>query len=332
VRVGVDGILVHDLQRDFYITKLAAIPNINYRPINEVQFTLFQSFEFNNSRIFQQGSIPEYLEALAQQGVNINDLVRQLLVPDGESYVFSQRLLFTWDRRDHAFNASRGTYFVSGIEHVDGFPINQEVNPNQPIQPFVESHFFKLTQTFGGYIPLPKGLRIAALTRLGANVQLTSDSTTYPDRLFFMGGVDSMRGWLLNSFIPQDDVDRIFRDKDKPDTIPNPANPSQQIPNADKYTVNSRPIRGGNLMANERIELRIPIHDPFETALFGDLGNLWIDPGYPFRRGKFPIRADIGSGLRVQTPIGPLALDIGFNITKEPYEDPYAINFAIGLF
>jgi outer membrane protein insertion porin family len=332
VRTGVDGILVHDLQRDFYITKIALIPNANYRPISEIQFSLFNSFEFNNSRIFQEGNIPAYLESLARQGRNITDLVRQLLVPDGESYVISQRFLFTWDRRDNAFNASKGTYFVSGVEHVDGYPIQTDTAPGQRVQPFKESHFFKFTQTFGGYIPLPKGLRIAALTRIGSNVQITSDSTTYPDRLFFMGGVDSMRGWNLNSFIPQDDVDRIFATQNLPDDIADPGDATKTIPNPDKYTPASRPIRGGNLMMNERIELRIPIRGPFETVIFGDLGNLWIDPEYPFRRGKFPIRAAVGSGIRVQTPVGPLAVDYGINITKQPYEDFGAINFAIGLF
>jgi outer membrane protein assembly factor BamA len=327
VRMGIDGIVVHDLQRDFYITKIAAIPSINYRPITELQFSLFQSFEFNNSRIFQAGNVEEYLRALQREGRNTTDLQRQLLVPDGESFVAAQRFLFTWDRRDNAFNAARGTYFVSGVEHVDGYPINVSSGDGQ-VRRFVESHFFKLTQTLGGYIPLPKGLRIAALTRLGGNVQITSDSTTYPDRLFFMGGVDSMRGWNLNSFIPQDDVDRIFADKDQPDVIVDPSTGAERP----KYTPASRPIRGGNLMMNERIELRIPIRGPFETVIFGDLGNLWIDPEYPFRRGKFPIRAAIGSGLRVQTPVGPLAVDYGINVTKQPYEDFGAINFAIGLF
>jgi outer membrane protein assembly factor BamA len=332
VRSGVDAIYVHDLQRDFYITKLAAIPNISYRPVSEVQLTFFHSFEYNDSRIFQAGSAEEYLRSLLREGRNITDLSRQLLVPDGETYVFSQRLLATWDRRDNAFNASRGTYVVTGVEHVDGYPIEPEVATNPNIRPALESHFFKLTQTFGGYVPLPKGLRVAALTRLGANVQITSTSTTYPDRLFFMGGVDTMRGWNLNSFIPQDDVDRIFADQNEPDTVPDPNNPGQEIPNGDKYTPSSRPIRGGNLMVLERLELRIPIRGPFETVLFGDIGNLWIDPAYPFQRGVFPMRAAVGSGLRVQTPVGPLAVDYGINVTRLPYEDFGAINFAIGLF
>jgi outer membrane protein insertion porin family len=333
VRAGVDTILVHDLQRDFFLTKIAAIPNVNYRPLNEVQLTFFQSFEFNNSRIFQTGSANEYLTALLRQGVNITDLVRQLLVPDGETYAFSQRLLATWDRRDNAFNATRGTYVVSGIEHVDAFPtdVNLEKARVRGQTPPPESHFFKVTQTFGGYIPLPKGMRIAALTRIGVNLQLTDQSRTYPDRLFFMGGVDTMRGWTLNSFIPQDNVDRIYASKDLPDSVPDPAT-GEQINNANKFTPATQPIRGGNLMANERIELRIPIRGPIETVLFGDIGNLWIDPTYPFTKGAFPMRVAVGSGVRVQTPVGPLAVDYGFNVTKESYEDLGAINFAIGLF
>lgn len=338
VRAGVDTILVHDLQRDFFLTKLAAIPNVNYRPVGEVQLTMFQSFEFNNSRIFQLGSVQEYLASLASQGVNTIDLVRQLLVPDGETYAFSQRLLATWDRRDNAFNATRGTYVVSGIEHVDAFPtdVNLQNAANRGVAPPPESHFFKLTQTFAGYIPLPKGLRIAALTRVGVNLQIRETSRTYPDRLFFMGGVDTMRGWTLNSFIPQDNVDRIFATQDLPDVVPDPRNPSDpnapQVPNPNKFTPATQPIRGGNLMANERIEIRIPIRGPFETVVFTDIGNLWIDPKYPFEKGAFPMRVAVGSGLRVQTPVGPLAVDYGFNVTKAWYEDLGAINFAIGLF
>ena len=341
VRTGVDGILVHDLQRDFFITKLAAVPNVNWRPVSEFQITLFQSFEFNNSRIFGAGSINDYLTSLLAQNFNITDLQRQLLVPDGESYVFAQRLLVSWDRRDNAFNASKGTYVVTGIEHVDGYPLGSR--DTSVDRGRTESHFFKLTETFGGYVCLtrcgdrPEGaskgsIRIAALTRLGANMQITSTSATYPDRLFFMGGVDSMRGWNLNSFIPQDDVDRIFKDKDQPDLVEDPNHPGTQISNKGKFTANTKPLRGGDLMVNERVELRIPVRGPFETVVFCDMGNLWIDPAYPFQKGAFPVRAAVGSGIRVQTPVGPLAVDYGFNVTRESYEDVGALNFAIGLF
>ena len=73
---------------------------------------------------------------------------------------------------------------------------------------------------------------------------------------------------------------------------------------------------------------------PVETVLFIDMGDLWTDPAYPFEKGAFPIRSAVGSGIRLQTPVGPLAVDYGINLplTREPYEDFGAINFAIGLF
>jgi outer membrane translocation and assembly module TamA len=84
-------------------------------------------------------------------------------------------------------------------------------------------------------------------------------------------------------------------------------------------------------MINPKFELRIPIKGAFETAVFSDVGNLWVDATYPFEHG-FPIRASVGSGIRYQTPIGPLAFDYGINLTRKAFEDFGAFHFAIGLF
>jgi outer membrane translocation and assembly module TamA len=85
-------------------------------------------------------------------------------------------------------------------------------------------------------------------------------------------------------------------------------------------------------MINPRLELRIPVTGPIETVLFLDTGNSWSDFTYPFSHG-FEWRAAAGSGVRVQTPVGPLALDYGINLTRiSSYEDFGALNFSIGLF
>jgi outer membrane protein assembly factor BamA len=81
-------------------------------------------------------------------------------------------------------------------------------------------------------------------------------------------------------------------------------------------------------------------------VLFLDMGNVWTDPSYLFCRGwagpgkglvsttcgPFELRAAIGTGLRIATPVGPIVFDYGFNITRQPYDDIGAFNFAIGLF
>ncbi len=87
--------------------------------------------------------------------------------------------------------------------------------------------------------------------------------------------------------------------------------------------------RGGDLYLNPRVELRLPLAGSLETALFLDAGNVWVDPTNfdPLR-----LRYAAGSGLRLATPIGPLAFDYGINLDRRPWEDFGAFHFAIGLY
>ena len=324
-RMSVDALYLRSLQRDFTITKFAGIPTLNFRPIRELQFSVSQTAEYNQVTIFSKQTVDEYLQSSAANA----DIRRFLRVPDGDSEAFAQRLLVTWDRRDNSFNAHGGTNFVSGIEHVDWYL----TNPITHISTFdasaatpIEGHFVRMTQTFAGYIPIGKKIVLAAEIRSGLNVQTASNSATYPDRLFFMGGFDSMRGWTLDSFIPQDYVDKIRADAGKADTDPS------------KFTAAKIAVRGGNLMINPKIELRIPITGPFETVLFGDIGNLWADPLYALSHA-FSMRVSVGTGLRFQTPVGTVAVDYGINLTRyinptafHELEDFGALQFAIGLF
>jgi outer membrane protein assembly factor BamA len=328
IRTQLDGLAVHDVQRDFYVTKFAVTPSLTYSPITELRFTISESLEYGDLRIYEGSGVEKYARGLVAAG----RLVPQyLLLPDGKSIAVAQRFAVTWDRRDNAFDPMRGTNLIGSIEHVDAYP--QDLSQEQLRKrveaagtvPSGESHFVRLSQTFGGYFPIIKRLRFAAQLRLGTNVQLTGDSQTYPDRQFFLGGNETMRGWALNNFIPQDVVDAIYQTKDEPEC----AADAQQCT---KVTPATRPVKGGNLVANGKLELRIPIRGPVETVFFGDVGNLWTDPAYPFRRNRFPLRAAVGTGIRIQTPIAPIAADYGVNITREPYEDAGAFHLGIGLY
>jgi outer membrane protein assembly factor BamA len=356
VRATIDGVFVRDLERDFALTKEAAIVSLYYRPFRQLQFSIAPDLESNNVLIFDAGTVEQYLEEQAQQGQSVNsDLARLLRLPTGQSDAVAQRFLVTWDRRDNSFNAHEGTYVSSGVEHVDWGALQQSC-PTATRSPYQrlyygeegwtapgnttvlsgqaceasEGHFLRFTETFAAYLPITKKITLAAELRIGLNAQLTSTSATYPDRLFFMGGIDSMRGWLQDTFVPQDYADQIARDFLKPSSDPA------------KFTISQVAIRGGNLMINPRLELRIPVRSPLETVLFFDSGNSWADASYPLIGGfHFPLRTAIGTGLRLQTPIGPVAFDYGINLSRlvegpsDPrytYEDFGAFHFAIGLF
>ncbi|HEY4014218.1 MAG TPA: POTRA domain-containing protein [Polyangiaceae bacterium] len=348
VRAQADAIYVRDLERDFALDKVSGFGSLIYRPVREVTVTLGQSVEDNDVRLFQFNSLAAYLACATEMNTFSPGLAALLRVPDGESLVIAQRAAFTWDRRDSAFNAHRGTFVYLGAELVNSVPEGSAIKPNpgnlattcsipdqnqlalQPA-PQAYAHFVRLTQTFGGYIPLFRDVSLALELRLGENVRVAPCGyvnpagqsnaqdpvlCTYPDRLFFMGGFDSMRGWLQDTFMPQDYADQIAVKHDL------------CLSSSSNCLI---PLRGGNLMINPRVELRFPIYGSLDGALFADFGNLWVDPTYIETR-PITLRADVGPGVRLQTPVGPLVFDYGINVTRRFYEDFGAFHFAIGLF
>jgi outer membrane protein insertion porin family len=328
MRSAVDIIFVHDLQRDYYIRKFAAVPSFTFTPQRDLRISIGQSIEYNDVRIFQQ-DFQAFQRQLRLSG--LGDRLNALLVPDGSSVVSAQKLTFSWDRRDNALDATKGSLVAASIEHVDAFSLN---DPKAGGVPDPDSHFLKFTQTLAGYAPLYKRLRLGVQVRAGVNVQLTKDSVTYTDRLFFLGGADSMRAWFPSTFIPQDDADLIEADQNKTVGVPvYGPRPGTFVPDPTRFTAQSRPVRGGNLLFNPRVELRIPVLSSVETAVFADIGNLWTEARYPFDRRSFPMRASLGGGVRLITSVFPIAFDVGFNPWKRRYDDrSWAFNFSIGLF
>jgi outer membrane protein assembly factor BamA len=332
VRMQIDGVAVHDLEHDFVLDKFAGIPGIYYRPFRELQFALSQSFEHNDVNVFGFTNIENYLHTVQETTGSNADLARLLRVPDGPSHAFAQRFVVTWDRRDSTFNPHKGTLFVSGVEHVDWYSEQAacvtQADGSQECSTAGSGHTLRFTETLAAYVPVTKTITLATELRVGTNVQTVPGSTTYPDRLFFLGGVDSLRGYLQDSLVPQEDADRIAATAGLPDNDPR------------KFTINSVAFRGGDLMINPRVELRIPVRPPIDTVVFMDAGNTWLDPTYVLNNG-ITLRTTAGSGVRIETPIGPLAFDYGVNMSRlfssannprRTYEDFGAFHFAIGLF
>ncbi|HEY8090493.1 MAG TPA: POTRA domain-containing protein, partial [Polyangiaceae bacterium] len=283
IRSQLDGVYVRDLEPDFTLDKASALGTLIWRPVREIQLSGGPDYEHNNVHLFEVDSIQTYL---TNNPGNI-DLARLLRVPDGDSNVVAARTVFTWDRRDSAFNAHRGTYIALGVEQVNSYPVQGTADPRYQF----EGHILRLTQTLAAYIPISSKVSFAAEVRLGEVANISPCRVpfqpgspppaycTYPDRQFFMGGFDSMRGWVQDAFIPQQYADQI-------------AAGTIQCSNQNNCQV---PLRGGNLMINPRFELRFPLRAPVDAALFTDFGNLWTDPSYIFQEG-LSLRADVGAG------------------------------------
>jgi outer membrane protein assembly factor BamA len=88
---------------------------------------------------------------------------------------------------------------------------------------------------------------------------------------------------------------------------------------------------GGEVFELARVELRFPLTGSLEGALFFDTGNLWLDPR---NFNMFQLRYAAGLGVRLVTPIGPAAVDFGFNLAPDHVlgEAIFIPHFSIGLF
>lgn len=78
--------------------------------------------------------------------------------------------------------------------------------------------------------------------------------------------------------------------------------------------VTSDPL-GGEALAVFNIEYTVPLLDFVKGALFVDTGNVWSQAG-DIGRGGF--KTGVGFGVRIKTPIGPLKLDYGIPLNKQP--------------
>jgi len=93
------------------------------------------------------------------------------------------------------------------------------------------------------------------------------------------------------------------------------------------YDGNSWTPTGGNMMLVLNGELRFPLFKGIGMVVFADGGNVWR------KVNEFDvseIRATTGAGIRYNTPVGPLRLDIGCKLDREEGEDSCMPHFTLG--
>jgi len=144
------------------------------------------------------------------------------------------------------------------------------------------------------YFHLPKDL-ILLINGEIATVSQWGNGTDVPiyERLF-LGGSNNLRGFPFREVGPQDS--------------------------------NGEPT-GGKSMARATVELTFPIIEKARGAIFYDTGFV-NDSQWSF--GFNHIASDIGVGLRLDLPIGPLRLDYGYPIQRDGYNGGGHFNFNVG--
>jgi outer membrane protein insertion porin family/translocation and assembly module TamA len=92
---------------------------------------------------------------------------------------------------------------------------------------------------------------------------------------------------------------------------------------------------GGLSQLASSLEVRVPLWGSFTGVAFVDAGNVWLDP-WAFDLGD--LRYDVGPGIRYLTPIGPLRVDVGYQLNPvpglivngNPQTRRFRVHFSIG--
>lgn len=159
-----------------------------------------------------------------------------------------------------------------------------------------EVEFIRAEADLRHVLPLPwENWYLAARAQAGVVYALPGTDRVPLIRRFFPGGADSVRGYPYQLLGPLDS--------------------------------SGRPL-GGASMAVGSLEVRFPIYDALGGVVFLDTGNAWERVEDTFGS----LRYTTGFGLRYNTPVGPIRLDIGYQInppTGEPF-DRYAVYLSVG--
>lgn len=222
-------------------------------------------------------------------------VLSQLLVPELVQQQDRHVLLSTLsgalirDTRDHPLDAHRGVFET----------INLGITPTALGSSANFARFFGQYATYKSF----HSVVFAESVRLGL-AKAFSSSFIPTSQLFFSGGGTSLRGFPIDEAGPQ----RL---------VPFCTGLQNQTGCVD-VTV---PV-GGNQLFIFNSEVRFPLHipagflKPLGGVIFYDGGNVYSAISLPNFVSNFT--NTIGVGLRYATPIGPIRVDIGYNLNAPP--------------
>jgi outer membrane protein insertion porin family len=219
--------------------------------------------------------------------INLTDLVIPELVPPEDRNTRLSYLSAIWfrDTRDHPLDAHRGTYNTVELD-INPAVLGSNVS------------FGRVLAQSAAYKEM-KGIVWANSLRVGF-LRAFADSHVPLSQKFFTGGGSTLRGFPLNGAGPQVTIS----------VCSNPAETSTCAP--------ARVPIGGTQLAILNSELRIPLpfKKPLSFATFYDGGNAFEHIGFSHLAAQWT--NSIGFGFRYATPVGPIRVDFGHNLSPIP--------------
>jgi outer membrane protein assembly factor BamA len=227
--------------------------------------------------------------------------------------------LWVHDWRDDIVQPTRGALVSANVEWVPGLPwaeLGQELSPQQPFLDQPLTAFVKSDLRFSTYVPLWGVTLHVAL--FGGYIHSFAGVPPLEDR-YRLGGTGSLRGFVRDGIGPHNITPPLQVDW-----------PAGLDPVID-YALRDEPDRwtptGGDTTASGTFELLMPLPalgfkgwEGYALDAFVDVGNVWLlqdarvqSDQEPYRTLLPALRLGVGLGLRVDTPIGPLQVDLAAN-------------------
>lgn len=323
IGLRLDTVLERVFRPQFRFTRVAAGPTANWSHAFDVplvdwlkpKLSLALQYEVEWSSVERVGNA---LTSIPPTSLVDQERLRFLF---GEYALHSVRFAPALDLRDSALVPHKGLLLQGSSELTGALSAIDEAGNR------VAVNFFKLAGQLTGYVPLGRRVVLALSARGGKIFPLQPGSTTPPVRRFFLGGATSVRGFNEDQLIAEDVRERYRADVRDCQVLAN----KDGCSSAAKTILAGRqvPSQGGELFAVFKSELRFPAFSVFDLGLFFEAGNLWLAAPT-----VFTLRPVVGAGVRYVTPIGPLALDVGVNLTPDvAINEPRAVvHFNIGGF
>lgn len=181
---------------------------------------------------------------------------------------------------------------------------NSDLNPTKgyridlEVTPWVYSRdFFTVIRATGRtYFDLAKpGRSVLALRASLGTEPAVSIGGIPPDKLFYAGGGNSVRGFTYQSAGPRDAF--------------------------------NNPLGGASLF-EANVEFRQRIGESFGAVAFIDSGSAypWFFPDFSI----FAPRIGAGAGIRYYTDFGPIRLDVGFPVNRREGDPPFGVYVSLG--
>jgi len=208
----------------------------------------------------------------------------------------------SYDSRDHFFAPTEGTKAALALKTagLGG-----------------DSRFIKSDLTGRWHYPLLKdpnwgGNWVFALGgQLGYGVGFSNRGASKSDlplfERYFLGGINSVRGFAERSIGPRS---------------PSHCDNTQSPP-----VCSGNDVIGGDKAMVFNTELLFPIMESYglRGVAFFDMGSAF-GSGFSFSE----LRRSVGVGVRWMSPFGPLRVELGFPISKQPHDDTSVLGFSIG--